>query len=375
MSTVNGPDNATTPPPSGNFAVAQRLLRGYAPAAVLILIVALVAAFVPSRVPKASAYSGPQSGAPVSANTGASATTVPIQPGQVASSAPTATTTPAAGQTVNTPGTVEACSGQSEQIPGDPYSPPCVTFSGNNGGSTWRGVSSSAITVTYRLTTDQSFQQTLATLAGAQLQDTNADDQRTVAALMEYFNTHFQFYGRKLTVKYFTGQGSLSNELQGYGQADAEVDANTAESLGSFADITAESEPYATALWQDGVMGFGDPYMPGYWHTSHAPYDWSVATDGTDLATDVGDYAVAKLCPAGTPAAYAGGALKNAPRKFAGIAPENELYQVSATIFKQIMDAHNCPITNFSYDLDLGTESQPRHPTQGRRVHHGDLRL
>ncbi|HWW54831.1 MAG TPA: hypothetical protein VNY84_13725, partial [Acidimicrobiales bacterium] len=264
-----------------------------------------------------------------------------------------------AGHTVVVPGNTTPCAGQSDQIPGDPYSPPCVAFSGSNGGSTAKGVTGNSIIVSVRQTTDQSFQQTLAQLAGAQLRDTNADNLRTINALAQYFNSRFQFYGRKIVIKTFTGQGSLSSELQGNGQAQAEADATSAaKQVGSFADITAESEPYATALQQQGVMGFGDPYMPGYWHENHAPYDWSLATDGTDLATGIANYAVQKLCPAGSPAAYAGGNLKNAPRKFAGIAPANELYQASATVFKKVMEAHGCSVTNFSYTLDLGTESQ-----------------
>ena len=352
MTTTNGPADNNRRLPTGAFPVTHRLLRGYAPAAELVLVVVLIAVFVPSKTMTTSA-TGPSSG---SANAGSSGS------GLVASGG-TTTTAPGgasgtAGHTVTTPGQVAACNSQALQVPGDPYSPPCETFSGSNGGATATGVSANTITLTARLTTDQSFQQTLAQLAGASLADTNADNQRTIEAIVEYFNTHFQFYGRKLQVKFFTGQGSLANELQGYGQAQAEVDANTAASMGSFADVTAESEPYSTALWQKGVLGFGDPYMPNYWHQQHAPYDWSLATDGTDLATDIGQYAVQKLCPQGTPAAYAGGSLKNAPRKFAGIAPQNELYQVSATVFKQVMNAAGCAVDNFQYSLDLGTESQ-----------------
>jgi len=54
----------------------------------------------------------------------------------------------------------------------------------------------------------------------------------------------------------------------------------------------------------------------------------------------------------------AGGNLKNAPRKFAGIAPSNELYQVSVDVFKKIMEQHGCAVDSYSYTLDLGTESQ-----------------
>jgi hypothetical protein len=217
-------------------------------------------------------------------------------------------------------------------------------------------VTANAINISIRLTTDQSFQNALAQLAGASLRDTNADNQRTLQALADYFNSHFQFYGRKIVLHFFTGQGSLANELQGYGQATAEADAQTAKSLGVFADLTAESEPYATALWHQGILGFGDPYLPNFWHQQHAPFDWSVATDGTKVATGAANYVLNKLCPAGSPAAYAGGNLKNAPRKVAGIAPENELYKVSADVFKQVLGP--CDSGQYYYQLDLGTESQ-----------------
>jgi hypothetical protein len=366
VSNLNGAGNGSHRPPAGAFPVANRLLRGYAPAAVLVLVVGLVAVLVPSKVNKvanaSSAYGGAGGGPTAAGGSGAGgalgSSSSSSGSGGTAGSAGRNGTAGSAGQTVTTPGHTQPCSGQALQIPGDPYSPPCVTFSGNNGGNTATGVTGSTITLTARLTTDQSFQQTLAQLAGAQLRDTNADNQRTIEALVQYFNSHFQFYGRKLQVKFFTGQGSLSNELQGYGQANAVVDAKTAQSQGGFADITAESEPYSTALWNNGIMGLGDPYMPNFWHEQHAPFDWSLATDGTDLATEVANYAVQKLCPPGTPAAYAGGSLKGAPRKFAGIAPQNELYQVSAQVFKQIMEAHGCSVTNFQYSLDLGTESQ-----------------
>ncbi|HUE58585.1 MAG TPA: hypothetical protein VMO88_03310, partial [Acidimicrobiales bacterium] len=354
--------NGTSP------GVTTRLLRGYGPVAAIVALLVIVALAVPSKVPskasKVSSTNGSQ-GQTIQGATGPSVTTPGASGSQSnGSGAPASGGSGSAGQagsagsTVNTPGKVLPCNGRADQLPGDPYSPPCETFSGSNGGATAPGVTATAINVSVRLTTDQSFQNTLAQLAGAQLRDTNADNQRTLQAEIDYFNARFQFYGRKIVPHFFTGQGSLSNELQGYGQAAALADATTAKSSGVFADMTAESEPYATALWNKGVMGFGDPYMPNFWHQQHAPYDWSLATDGTKVATAAANYAVSRLCPSGAPAVYAGGSLKNAGRKFAGIAPENELYKVSAAVFTDIMGKHNCSPGQFYYQLDLGTESQ-----------------
>jgi hypothetical protein len=352
-----GSSNGTSP------GVPNRLLRGYGPVAAIAALVVIVALAVPSKTPsKASAAStnNDNSGLQIGGTSGATGptATTPTGSGAPASgtNAGSAGQSGSAGSTVNIPGKVVPCNGQTLQVPGDPYSPPCITFSGSNGGSTATGVNSTSINVAVRLTTDQSFQNTLAQLAGAQLRDTNADNQRTLQALGDYFNSHYQFYGRKIVFHFYTGQGSLANELQGYGQAAAQADAQTDKSMGVFADITAESEPFATALWNQHILGFGDPYMPNFWHQQHAPYDWSVATDGTKVATEAANYVLNKMCPAGSPAAYAGGSQKNAPRKIAGIAPQNELYKVSADVFKQILGP--CDGGQYYYQLDLGTESQ-----------------
>jgi hypothetical protein len=399
-------------PPHGYFSVGQRLFRGYGPVAAFAALVVILALAVPSTVPKTSnsasvgtgsqsglsggtgsvaSGSGPSSGSSALGTSGctgavaAPTTTVKAKHGTATKAKPssgTATACPtsgsssavavgtgssgrsgtagkagSAGHSVNTPGVVATCG--ATQVPGDPYSPPCVSFSGGNRGATSKGLTADTVTVAFRLTNDQSFQQTLAQLAGAQLRDTNADTQRTILALAQYFNTHFQFYGRKIKIVFYNGQGSLSNELLGTGQAQAEADATTvAQQIHAFADLSAESEPYADALAKQGVMAFGDPYMSSQWHQQHAPYSWSIATDGTDVASLAAHYAVQKLCPQGRPATYAGGSLKNAHRKFALLAPENSWYQVSVDVAKGIMAQSGCQATKFVYTLDLGTESQ-----------------
>lgn len=367
----------TAPNPNGAqhstaFGVSNRILRGYAPLTVFVAIIVLIALFVPSRVPKTTTAaavssgssnassgggSGGSNGAPTGSSGGSStANTASIgssgkgASGQVASGASGST----AGHTVSTPGKVGSCSGP--QVPGDPYSPPCITFSGSNGGATSPGITATTINLSYRVTSDQSFGQTLAQLAGASLQDTNADTERTINVLAQYFNSHFQFYGRKIVVHFYNGQGSLSNELLGQGQAQAEADALTAKQMGVWGDISAESEPYAQDLVNQHIMAFGDPYLSLQWHQQNAPYAWSAATEGTYVAQIASDYAVQKLC--GQPAAYAGGSLRTQTRKFALLAPENPWYQVSVQIAKGYMAQHGCAGTPYTYTLDLGTMSQ-----------------
>ncbi|HET7722017.1 MAG TPA: hypothetical protein VFK43_18745, partial [Acidimicrobiales bacterium] len=121
----------------------------------------------------------------------------------------------------------QPCADRPVQIPGDPYSPPCFEFSGDNGGATAKGVTPEEVIVSARILNEKGFQQTLATLAGADIVDEPEDVKRTISALAEYFNSRMQFYGRKLAIKFYDGKGSGVNELQGAGQAEAEADAIT----------------------------------------------------------------------------------------------------------------------------------------------------
>ena len=124
-----------------------------------------------------------------------------------------------------------------------------MAFSGANGGGTHKGVSGTSIKVAFRVLNERGFQQTLADLAGASLVDSPATVKRTVQTMADYFNKRFQFYGRKIQIVFYDGQGSNTNELLGKGRDKAEADAiKVAEEIGAFADLSATSEPYAGAL-------------------------------------------------------------------------------------------------------------------------------
>jgi hypothetical protein len=336
--------------------VWQRLLRGYGPAAVLATLLVLMALLVPSKVPDTTTASasgpaetgtgfGPGSGG------GTDSSTASTQPG----AQPTQSAGGGGGGGGATAAGVETCSGL--QVPGDPYSPPCIAFKGNNGGATSQGVTATEIHVAYRSLNEKGFQQTLAELAGASLSDTPDDIKRTITALADYFNKHFQLYGRKIVVDFYDGQGSNTNELLGKGRDKAEQDATkVAQEIKAFADLSATSEPYANALAKRKIMGFGDPYLSRQWHDEHRPYIWSIATDGTKVANFAAEYATKKLC--GKNANLAGGNLKGKPRKFASLAPENSWYQESVEVARGTFTAAKCdPGVNIKYQLDLGTMS------------------
>ena len=320
---------------------AGRVLRGYAPVAILGVLFALMAATVPSTYSDqglATTGSGGTgtfesgsdsefgaSGADGTAATGSPATGPGAEGGVAAdgtsgpgaAAAPGGGGGPVAGQ--------QPCADRPMQIPGDPYSPPCFEFSGDNGGATAKGVTPEEIIVSARILNEKGFQQTLATLAGADIVDGPEDVKRTISALAEYFNSRMQFYGRKMSVNFYNGKGSGTSELQGAGQAEAEADAITAaEEIGAFAELNGGSAPFADALARKQVIAFGTPYLSRNWHVQRRPYNWSVATDCSIIVESVGEFANQTLAKG--PAVFAGEGLKDKPRKFAFFSPENPWY-------------------------------------------------
>src|SRR5690606_22019203 len=147
-------------------------------------------------------------------------------------------------------------------------------------------------------------------------------------------------------IVFYPGQGANTTELLGGGRDKAEADAiRVAEEIGAFADLSATSEPYAGALARRGVIGFGTPYLSRSWHEQRAPFAWSLAVDGTPIASLASEYAVKRLF--GKNADFAAGALKGKPRKFATLAPENSWYQESVEVARQVVaDAGHDPGLN-----------------------------
>src|SRR5581483_4238455 len=310
--------------PMSNGTASSRLLRGYGPLVAFVVVFLLIAILVPTAdrpvVTRdvASGATGDNGGVLGEQQ----------QSGDVASGGGSATggggATASGGGTVKKgalpPGVKGSCPDRTKQVPNDPYSPPCISFSGSNGGATTKGVTGDSIVISARITNDPGFQQALAQVAGAQISDTPDDVKRTLLALADYFNKYFQFYGRKIQIKFFDGKGSSTTELLGGGQEEAEADAVTAASeIKAFGEINATTAPYHDALTRRKVMAFGAPYMSREWMGARQPYSWSIATDCSIVTESVAEFSNKKL--AHKPAVYAGDQYKNTTRKIALLAP------------------------------------------------------
>jgi hypothetical protein len=271
-------------------------LRGYAPLVALVVVFLAVAIAVPSRAPSAVSDGGPRE--------------VP------------------SGETASGWGTsVTPCDGGGPQVAEDGYAPPCLQFSGDNGGATTRGVTEDEITVTWRNPSDpQNIISVFASLAGLDYDETNEDLARTVEGLVDYFNENFQMYGRRIRFEQVQGSGSLISEIYGGGQAEANADAiEVATEVEAFADVSALSQPFADALARQQVINFGAPFLSREWFLERRPYSWSLLTDCSVIAETGTEYALKRLL--GRPASFAGGDLRGQERRTAVIAPDNPEYQ------------------------------------------------
>lgn len=257
------------------------------------------------------------------------------------------------------PANVAGCADRPLQIPGDPYSPPCMTFTGGNGGTTSPGVTGDTVRVAVRIGSfSNGMLDALSKVAKAQIPDESPDViRRTIEGLTEYFNRTYQMYGRKLEVVIYNGKGDVLKEATGGGQEGAEADALTvSKEIGAFADISAVSPIYADALARRGVVNIGAPFMSREWLSQRRPFVWSQFTDCSTIVESVGSYYAIKMAKGA--ADFAGGPLKGTPRKVGIIAPENSWYQECVAAGVRILNSVGVqPTLNEKYRLEVNQMS------------------
>jgi hypothetical protein len=253
-------------------------------------------------------------------------------------------------------GVASACGARAQQVSGDPYSPPCIAFTGDNGGTTSTGVSRDTITVSIRQLDLGSAAQAFARISGDIVQEDPQALYDTIQAYVDYFNAKFQFYGRQLKLQYFDGQGSLLDELLGSGREAALADATRASTeVGAFAELNGLTLPYADALAQRGVVSFGAPYPSREWHVDRRPYVWSYFPDGTNVIRSVAAWMRSRIDPS-APAQYGGPEVNGKTRRIAIVSPENPEYGQSVDEFVRLMKEYGIPlVADLRYQLDLGT--------------------
>jgi hypothetical protein len=277
-------------------------------------------------------------------------------PGEVAVDPATGQpTSPGATTPGAAPGTgPRACPDRALQVPADPSSPPCIACSGDNGGTTSRGVSKDEIVVAVRQLEGPSAAEIFADLSGQPVISSPEAVQETMQALADYFSSRFQMYGRKIKLVFYTGQGNGSSELLGAGQEQALADAvRVSDEIGAFADISAISTPYANALSRQKVLNIGAPYPPKEWYQDRRPYAWSPFPDGTTVVDSIALWLEKRMSVA-PKVEYAGPELNGKPRVFGVVGPENPEYQSSGDRFGEKVKNLNIA-AGLTYRLDIAS--------------------
>lgn len=313
---------ASTGPRRG---AGRLLLGGYGPLVAVLATLALLVVLVPSKAPERRQLDA-ASAAPAGNGTG-SATTGPA--GSAATTG-AAGAGPGAGPAAPPGATVELganCEGGERQTR-EPYSPPGITFSGDNGGATSRGVTGDTITITFREGELPSIYAVAGQVAErANIRDTTEDIGRTIQAYVDYFNSHFQLYGRQVQIEFYRGQGDQLSEFFGAGGEAANADAlRVAQEIGGFADLSVLTVPYAEALVRQEVLAIPPVHMSRAWYEEHAPYAYGVLVDCSRLAESLVDWLATRVAPFA--ARYAGDpAFRDRPRALGVIVPEEPWYQ------------------------------------------------
>lgn len=246
------------------------------------------------------------------------------------------------------------CTSGARQVTWSPYSPLCTPrFQGANPGATAHGVTKDSITIVLRKPTDWD------SLAASTNTATFSEIVHDTQVLVNFFNSQYELYGRKVVVKTFEGKGSFVSEGAGQGQATASTDAQTAYDLGAFAD----GFPFAVGAYSQQesahqILHFA-PGTSADAYKANAPYQLGLPAGPTNelQGTGVGSFACQRL--ANLKAIFAGDALKGSTRKFAVVEPEASDLAGGADTLVAAMKSQ-CGITPkvYKYSTDVTTEAQ-----------------
>jgi hypothetical protein len=197
----------------------------------------------------------------------------------------------------------------------DPQSPPCVATwddTKGNGGATSLGVTASEIRVALPINTTQP------TWPG-------------LKPIVDFFNTRYQFYGRKINVVPFSSQQATADFTGDFNQPDMQrADATQTTQLGVFASFDfidpihySWSLPvYLETLTKAKIVSINGGEMTPYGSTAdlqkYAPYVWTYYSPIDAVMQALGVMTCRQLV--GKPAVHAGDAsLRSKTRKFAAL--------------------------------------------------------
>jgi hypothetical protein len=183
--------------------------------------------------------------------------------------------------------------------------------------------------------------------------------------IIDLVNSQFEFYGRKLVLKTFTGQGSFLQESTDQDQAGAQADAQTEADMGAFIHLSfLEGSVYQAALADQGIISMAGnfnsedvmaQYDPHFYGNTYYP-----------SADNGGRGAAATVCQRmkDKPAVFAGSEFQNTTRVFGLTSVEQPTYAASGKAFLDTsQSACNLVVKQHStYNFNFADEPQQATP-------------
>lgn len=249
---------------------------------------------------------------------------------------------------------------QDGRMPGiSRYVPTCTqtVWAGDNGGSTYQGVTATQIKVVRYIPLSDPATDAVAQGLGAY--DPPQDIDRISEVLRRYFNTHFETYGREVVFERVAASGPSDNDQTA--RADAAKIADEIKAFAVFSDIDPGNSTFVRELAARGVMCMCSVSEADSFYQATAPYVWTSLPTARLYYRHIAEYVGKRL--AGRNARYAGdasAALKNAPRKFGLVYIEANKGKVNPgareekDVFVQELAGYGVELSEVSaYDFDF----------------------
>ena len=218
------------------------------------------------------------------------------------------------------------------QVPGSSYAIPCQnTYSGANGGATFRGVTDKEIKVVRRkfpASANQRAVDQVNAQAGFASRETTEEVRKV---FIDYFNKTYELYGRQVKYEtYESPNGDSTNEAQSKGKEGACLDADElAQEIKPFAVIGGEggTQPFSECAAERKIpVTQASAYFPESYYRKYQPYMWNTVMECERISHQVAEYIGKRLL--NKPAKYAGDAvMQKKTRYFGTYVPDNDGYQ------------------------------------------------
>jgi len=237
----------------------------------------------------------------------------------------------------------------------DYFAPFCLApFSGDNGGATDQGVTADEITIVHYLGPDNDPIINYITDA-IKVDDTNAQEQEVVTDFVEYFETYYEFYGRRINYVVYESTGMSNDEVTARADAQRIVDEYQPFAvIGGPALTNAFGDELAALETLCISCGGGSPE----WFSERDPYVWAIDGSAEQKQVHVVEFIGKQLV--GKPASHAGEEFQNTERKFGLVYIESsaESKVLADLMVERLGEVGAAPAEVIPYQLDPGTIQQ-----------------